>query len=167
MRQSYRVLLFLLVTTLSITNGFGQKIRTSWKVTASNCNQKIAVGVKGTVLWVTGNHMPGPDMPKPAPMPYANKLVGIFPLTKLNETVEGQSAGFYRQLKNKPLQVVKTNKQGCYQVRIMPGTYSIMVWERNQWYANSFQGGGEINPVTVTAGQIANLDLEVNYTAVY
>jgi hypothetical protein len=66
------------------------------------------------------------------------------------------------------VKTVKSNSQGFYSCELPPGKYSIFtVEEKSSYFANSFNGEGEVNAVEIVAEKKVKLDISINYKAAY
>ena len=109
--------------------------------TADNNNAKPQ-GIRGKVLKLTGNHMPGPGPrlgggPQPLSVP-----VHVF---------KGKLKRFARPNPKHP-QLVNTGRsdaKGNYAVALEPGTYTVVAEIDGKLYLNSFSGDGSWSTVTV------------------
>ncbi len=126
----------------------------------------IKQGVFGRVLWMQGNFMPSPDKPQRKENTPALRTVYIYKVTKLSET-EGESPLFSKI--NKDLVAkVKTNKEGYFQCKLAPGNYSIFTLEDDgRFFANLFDGVGNITPFEIKVGEVMRYDININYKAAF
>lgn len=132
----------------------------------NNGQMNIKQGVYGTIYWVQGNMMPSPDEPRANQGRPIEKQINIYKVTKF-EDVEGQ-APLFTKISTELVKTVKSNSQGFYQCELSPGRYSIFTLEeKNSYFANNFNGEGEINMIEIVAGQKIKLDINVNYKAAY
>lgn len=132
----------------------------------SACEKKITQGIRGKVLFFRGNMMPSPERPVPQGQPVIRKIA-FFTLTTLEQTKEGQSPGFYQTVNTKKMAEVVSDANGCFATSLPPGKYSVMVWEKGQWYANNVGGNGEIFEVEVKENALTLVDFPINYAATY
>lgn len=132
----------------------------------SACEKKITQGIRGKVLFFRGNMMPSPEKPAPQGQPVIRKI-GLFALTTLEQTTEGQSSGFFQSVKTKKLAECVSDANGCFAFSLPPGKYSVLVWEKGQWYANNVGANGEIFEVEVKENELTLVDFPINYAATY
>ena len=126
----------------------------------------IKQGVYGHVYWLQGNMMPSPDEPNANGGKPIEKQINIYKVVSFKD-VEGQ-APLFTKINAELVKTVKSNAQGFYQCELPPGKYSIFtVEEEGSFFANNFNGEGEINTVEIVAGQRIKLDINVNYKAAY
>jgi hypothetical protein len=122
-------------------------------------------GIKGSVIWVSGNQMPGPDKPTSQPKQIARE-VHIYPAISMNQ-VTAIDGVFFTEIKTPLIKKVKSKKDGSFCVKLPPGEYSLFVKEPKGLFANSFDGQGRIQCVTVKQGEYSNITIQVNYEAAY
>ena len=132
--------------------------------------KKAAVleGICGTVLEKRGNHMPGPDTPRPnAGGTPVQREVLIFKLLSINEVEAGEN-GFINSVRDaKPVKTVMSGKDGKFCVSVPAGRYSVLVREPKGLYANLSDSQNNINPVQVEKGKKAKATVEITHEAVF
>jgi hypothetical protein len=126
---------------------------------------QISQGIEGQILWVTGNRMPGPDRQLPPPEP-VQRWVYVTPVIKMNQLPDMEE-GLYPSLPVEPVDSVQTNKKGNFRLNLPTGTYSLFTREEGGYFANTFNQEGQVNPVTIKDGQVSEITIEINYSAVY
>ncbi|GAA4407579.1 hypothetical protein GCM10023187_28350 [Nibrella viscosa] len=124
-------------------------------------------GICGTVLFKSGNHMPGPDMPRPGTngRPVQREIL-IYELTNLGQVEAGED-GFYKQVNSKLVKTAKSDKNGKFCVALPVGRYSLFVREEKGLYANLFDGESNIVPVEVKKNCKTTITFEITYAAVF
>ncbi len=126
----------------------------------------IKQGVFGKVTWMQGNFMPSPDRQPAKESTPALRTVYIYKLTKLSAT-EGDSP-LFTKINGALVAKVKTNKDGYFQCKLAPGKYSIFTLEEDgKFFANLFDGEGNITPFEVKVGEVTRYDISVNYKAAF
>lgn len=126
----------------------------------------IPQGVFGKVTWAEGNFMPSPDRPQINRSVGVERTVYVYSLTKMSEA-EGEAPLFLR-INTRLVAKVKANKEGYFQCKLPPGKYSIFTLEEEgKFFANLFDGEGNITPFQVTAKEVTRYDINVNYKAAY
>ena len=126
----------------------------------------IKQGVFGRVLWMQGNFMPSPDRPQHNGGKPALRTIYIYPHAKVSET-DGESPLFSKINKALVAQL-KTNKEGYFQCNLPPGKYSIFTLEEHgKFFANLFDGEGNITPFEVKEGEVTRYDISINYKAAF
>jgi hypothetical protein len=129
----------------------------------------ISQGVFGRVLFLQGNQMPSPDKKTNGGKPVLRKI-HIYQLTTLKETV-GESP-LFTAVKTKLVATITTNKEGYFQCKLPIGKYSIFTEEeadplKKLFFANLFEGNGEITPFEIEVAKVTNINININYKAFY
>lgn len=132
------------------------------------CTRKIPVGIMGTISEVKGNQMPGPGRVRTGKTP-VSRVLCVYPLSKTEDFKIDDANPIFslRHQKTNPLATVRSRPDGCYNLRLKPGRYSIVVIENNKLYANIIDGDGYVNPVTVLPGEMTQFDVIINWQATY
>lgn len=133
----------------------------------SNCAVKITQGIYGRVFWVSGNQMPvlprkGKNNQAAAPV---SREVWVYRL--MQESQLNKNGRLYQKPTEAPLAKTTADKDGCFQVSLPSGSYSVFTLEKEGLFANMFDGKGNINPVEVKGGNISEVNININYKAVY
>ncbi|MEM1405340.1 MAG: carboxypeptidase regulatory-like domain-containing protein [Bacteroidota bacterium] len=123
-----------------------------------------AQGVKGKVLWVEGNQMPGPDRKTNEGSPVTREIV-FYDVLKTSDLK--RLGALFQEPPFEPVAVVKTNEQGEFEINLPAGRYSLLTRENNGLFANLFDGENNVNPVTVESGKFTDIKIVINYNAVY
>lgn len=127
---------------------------------------KVKQGVYGKVTWLQGNLMPSPDEPRSTEGKLIERQLNIYEVVTFNE-VQGQ-APLFASINAKLIKTVKSNSQGFYECELPSGTYSIFTVESDgKFFANNFDGKGQINPIEIKQGSSIALNIQINYKAVY
>lgn len=120
-------------------------------------------GIKGRVLWMEGNFMPGPDKKKNGE-PVGREIM-VYELTTTDEAKK--EGNFYVEITTELVKTVRSDENGNYKAALPVGHYSVFVKEEKGLYANLQDSQGNIQPVEVTANEYTTFDLNVDYKAVY
>lgn len=132
--------------------------------------ENVDQGIAGKVLWLEGNLMPGiGDEPEVNSKRFkgqpVQRTLHIYELTTMDEaTSEGV---FFENIQTPLVKKVETNKEGEFVVSLPEGRYSVFTEEEEGLFASTFDGEGNINPVSVKEGEITTITIEVNYKAAY
>ena len=78
-----------------------------------------------------------------------------------------KSGRFYTGVENHLVKKVKSDTDGNFAVSLPEGKYSVFTKEDEGFYANSFDGQGFIQLVTVKQDEVTYLTLKVDYKAAY
>ncbi|MFZ1808587.1 MAG: carboxypeptidase regulatory-like domain-containing protein [Cyclobacteriaceae bacterium] len=122
-------------------------------------------GIKGQVLWVSGNQMPGPGSKKSSNHGVQREL-HIYELTTIKEATMS-SDGFFSGIKTKLVSTVTTKADGTFKLRLPVGEYSIFVKEDKGLFASRFDKNNAINPIIIKQKEFAWLPITVDYQAAY
>ncbi|GAA4468430.1 hypothetical protein GCM10023189_53770 [Nibrella saemangeumensis] len=124
-------------------------------------------GICGTVLFKSGNHMPGPDMPRAGAngRPVQREVL-IYELTSLSQA-EAEEDGFYSKVNRKLVKKAKSDKNGKFCVALPVGRYSLFVREEKGLYANLSDGQGNIFPIEVKKNRKTDTTVDITYAAVF
>lgn len=129
----------------------------------------IEQGIRGQVLWLEGNFMPTigeeGDVPPRPEGKGVQRTLHIYELTNQDEAT--YQDGFYTDIRKELVKKVETDEQGNFSVALPAGRYSVLVEEPPGLFAGSFDGQGNLQPVTVEADQILNIEIKVDYKAAY
>ena len=132
------------------------------------CSPKLSSidqGIKGQLLWLEGDLMPGPNKPENPPKP-VQREIQIYELTNLN-SVTKNNEGFFSDIPTDPVAVVQSDEEGKFSIKLPEGNYSVFVKEEAGLFANKFDGQGNINPVEIKSGEIAEKTIRIDYQAAY
>jgi hypothetical protein len=127
---------------------------------------KIAEGIEGTVYHVSGNQMPSPDIPR-TPARAIKTTVYVYELTNISKVTRANEGSFYTAINSKLVKQFESDKKGHFKIALPPGKYSIFTKKDTLFYANRFDGQGNIAPVEVLPGTITTHDVRIDYDAVY
>jgi hypothetical protein len=155
---------FILV---NVPNVLAQKKKTK-TVKASPC-RGLKQGITGTVIFKSGNYMPSVDnQNSPATNLGVTREIFVYQLTNQSQVQQDpEDMTFFTNPKTKLVAKTKSKKNGCFTIRLAEGKYSVFVKEKGKFYANSFDGEGNIFPVSVKEGNATNIVFEINCGAVY
>jgi hypothetical protein len=123
-------------------------------------------GIKGNIYRVSGNRMPSPGEPRPAPRPLSTTLY-IYELTNISQVKKAEKGSFYTTVSTRLIKEVKADKKGRFKVKLPPGQYSLFIKKDALFYANIFDDKNNLYPVTVEKGKYAAVDVKADYDAVY
>lgn len=129
------------------------------------CAQRT-VRVTGTVIRVSGNQMPSPDLPDPDYGGYATVVHFYLPATRLDARPTGPT-GFFNRVGTPLAARVATDDKGRFRLRLAPGRYSVFIAKDSLLYANIFDGAGILNPVDITPKGRTTLRLKADWDARY
>lgn len=127
---------------------------------------KIKTGIYGSITWLQGNMMPSPDEPNAANGNPIARTINIYEVVTFDD-VQGE-APLFMAIKRKLVKTVKANSKGFYECELPAGVYSVFTVEPDgSFFANSFDGNGQINAVKIEQNRLSKLDIQINYKAAY
>ncbi|MFT2007082.1 carboxypeptidase regulatory-like domain-containing protein [Pontibacter sp. 13R65] len=126
----------------------------------------IQQGIAGRVLWVSGNQMPSPDVPRSSGKKGIQRQVFIYQLTKGAQATTTDGV-FHTKIQTNLVTQVVTDANGYFAVSLEPGRYSIFTKEEQGLFANLFDGENNIYPVEVKQGEVTQVEFLINYNATY
>jgi hypothetical protein len=131
-------------------------------------NNKVVPNLCGQVWWVAGNQMPrvGAEPSATNGKKPVQREVYIYELTTQKQTVSND-LGLYSNISTKLLRRVKTDAHGYFCVSLPAGNYSIFTKEPQGLFANNFDDVMNINPVIIEKGKKQDIQIVINYNAVY
>ncbi|MFT5917075.1 MAG: hypothetical protein ACI81T_003589, partial [Bacteroidia bacterium] len=83
--------------------------------------------------------------------------------TKMNE-LENDGT-IFQGVEERMFRFVSSDKSGKFSVNLAAGKYSVFTKEKTGFFANSFDGEGNINLVEVKEGEMTELNIQINYAA--
>lgn len=133
------------------------------RMPANDCNGEIKQGISGQVVFLSGNFMPGPGATG-GKTEGVQRKIHLFKPFKM-PPVDG---GFYDKEKlGNPVDEFNSCPDGSFSRFLPDGEYSILVEEKGKLYANSTDGEGYINKITVLPRQVTQHKIVINYQATY
>ena len=145
------ILLLALGLPILLTSTFGQGKKT---------------GLEGYIFRISGNRMPSPDAKLSPPKGIKAELY-IFELTSLNQVVRQGETAFYSSIRTKLVQTVTSDDTGYFFASLSPGEYSLFTKKDALYYANNFDGDNHIAPVRVVSHKLTQVNVNIDYDAVY
>jgi len=129
-------------------------------------SQSKKTGLEGYIFRISGNRMPSPDA-KLSPPKGIKTALYIYELTSLNQVSKERESTFYTNIHTKLIQTVTSDDKGYFFVSLPPGEYSLFTKKDALYYANNFDGNNHIAPVKIQAGKITQVNINIDYDAVY
>lgn len=132
--------------------------------------EKIDQGIQGQVRWLEGNLMPtisddSESTNTPQHGAPVERDILIYELTSMDQA-EGNGPVF-SGVNTQLVKQVTTDDRGRFSVELPAGRYSLFTKEPEGYFANQFDGEGNINPITVYQDSVRQVLIEVNYKAAY
>ena len=125
----------------------------------------ITQGIAGTLTMRSGNCMPIVDPNGDCKEYPIRRFIHIYSYAKDSNVVK-DNHGFYTQVNTTFYKKVESDDEGFFQAELNPGTYSVFIEEQGRFYANSYDGFGGINPVTIIFQTVSKVNQVIDY-AVY
>ncbi|WP_051286538.1 hypothetical protein [Salinimicrobium terrae] len=123
----------------------------------------IDQGIWGDIWFWKGNFMPVGR----GEICQVQRTVYIYELTTREEAEQEGYSPFFSSVYTDLVTTTESNAEGFFQVILEPGTYSLFIREGDNYYSNSYGPGGEIFPVTVTAGEVSEVLVNITTEAVF
>ena len=129
----------------------------------------VKQGIAGQVRWYEGNLMPTvsedtTEVQNTQGKPVHRTLL-IYELTHQDQAK--QMSHFFQDIKTKQVAKVVTDLSGRFKFSLPAGRYSLLVEEERGLFANQFDGEGNIFPFAVYTDSITQIDVRIDYKAVY
>lgn len=125
----------------------------------------LTQGIRGRVLFYEGNQMPGPGGPSGSIKP-VSRTICLFALTDESQATQVEPC-FYSRISTPLVDSTLSGEDGVFEIALPPGRYSLFVKEGDLYYANGFDGEGNIQPVTVGEGRVTEVTIKITYKAAF
>ena len=132
----------------------------------STYSQGKKTGIEGYIFRISGNRMPSPDA-KLSPPKGIKAVLYIYELTGLNQVTRQGESAFYTSIHTRLVQSVTSDDKGYFFVSLPPGEYSLFTKKDALFYANNFDGNNHIAPVKVISHKVSQVNVNIDYDAVY
>jgi hypothetical protein len=129
-------------------------------------SQAKKTGLEGYIFRITGNRMPSPDA-KLSPPKGIKAVLYIYELTSLSQVTKQGESAFYSSIHTRLVQTVTSDENGYFFASLPPGEYSLFTKKDALYYANNFDGDNHIAPVKVIPHKITQVNVNIDYDAVY
>jgi hypothetical protein len=123
-------------------------------------------GISGRVFWLEGNVMPSPEPGQRAGKIPVKRQIVVYKLIKLDE-VDDTHGPLFKQLPGSALKSAWSDRSGNFSICLPPGSYSVFTVEDEGYFANRFDGQGNIQAVIVQEGQFTDVTIDIDYKAYY
>jgi len=91
----------------------------------------------------------------------------IYELTNTGQVSRVGPTPFYTTIRTRRVTTAYSDSTGAFTIRLAPGRYSLFVKQGDRFYANSFDAGNNIAPVSVQKDRLSPVRIMVNPSAVY
>lgn len=129
----------------------------------------VTQGIRGEVLWVEGNQMPGADSSTGVIKPVSRE-VHIYEPVSESDAVEAtdrkDAYAVYSKIETTLVATTTSNESGLFEVALEPGSYSVFVEDEGDWFCNSMTAEG-LCVVTVLADEATSYAIRIDYAASY
>ncbi|RAV98319.1 carboxypeptidase regulatory-like domain-containing protein [Pseudochryseolinea flava] len=132
----------------------------------ASCKTVKTQGIQGTVNWISGNQMPGPDKKNNAAPKGVVREIRIYQAIFIGK-VQSHDGSFFDETIGTPILVVKSLEDGTFKASLPPGKYSVFTKEARGLFANQYDGEGCINCVEVKPNEFTPVIISVDYDAAY
>lgn len=123
-------------------------------------------GIEGYIFRISGNQMPSPDSKLSPPKGIKADLY-IYELTSFSQVTRQGESGFYSSVRTRLVQSLTSDETGYFFAALPPGEYSLFTKKDALFYANNFDGNDHIAPVKVVAHKVSQVNVNIDYDAVY
>jgi len=128
----------------------------------------ITQGAWGNVWWWEGDFMPTTDPGGPGGrITPVVRTVYVYELTTVQQVDQVEYSPFYRAIHSDLVDSVQSDITGFFQCSLDSGRYSFFIREDSLYYANGFDGVGNILPVTVKPDSLTRVQIDISYKATY
>lgn len=122
--------------------------------------------IYGSVVRVSGNQMPSPDIRIDEPVGFKTTVYFFEPFRSVKK--EGSPFVFFNSIQAKEVAKVVTDDYGRFRVKLLAGTYSVVIQkDTSSFYSNITDGEGFVNKWTFVKGRKYELPLKADWDAVY
>lgn len=156
MKKLTTVGLFLFFLSITVAQGQNKS--------SNQCPVRIKQGVYGKVFWQEGNQMPGPGNNNKKVKPIKRELWVYFSIQRDDLIKQGK---LFQIPDVKPMAKVESDENGCFQLKLPAGNYSIFTVEKSGLFANMFDGKGIVAPFKVVQGKSTQMNITINYKSIY
>jgi hypothetical protein len=135
-------------------------------ILGSVTGQVKKTGIEGYIFRISGNRMPSPDA-KLSPPKGEKAVLYVYELTSLSQVTRQGESPFYSSIRTRLVKSVNSDEKGYFFVSLPPGEYSLFTKKDALFYANNFDGNNHIAPVKVVTNKVSQVNVNIDYDAVY
>ena len=95
------------------------------------------------------------------------RTVYVYELTNIQQVDQVMYSPFYRAIYSNLVDSVQSDITGFFQCSLDSGRYSFFIREDSLYYANGFDGDGNIFPATVKPDSLTKVQIDITYKAYY
>ncbi len=123
----------------------------------------IDQGIWGDIWFWKGNFMPV----ERGEICRVQRTVFVYELTYREDAEQVGHTPFFSNIYTDLITTVESDTDGFFEVALEPGIYSLFILEGDNYYSNSYGPEGEIFPVTVAAGEVTGVLINITTEAVF
>jgi hypothetical protein len=124
------------------------------------CLADIKQGLYGCCTLRTGNCMPIIDTNK-CKWYGIKKIIFVYEATKESQTIKIGS-NWYSKINTRLIAQTQSDSNGCYQIFLPAGKYSVLISENGKYYCTSWGSNKLLCPVTIDSNKVIKHDLLMN-----
>ena len=124
----------------------------------------ITQGVWGNVWFWEGNFQPVVYGGTITPVV---REIYVHTLTSIDSVNQVPNSPFYYEIYTQLVAITESNYTGFFEIALPPGRYSFFVKEDSLFYANLYDGEGNILPATVVEDSVTKVQIDITYKAYY
>lgn len=122
-------------------------------------------GIRGTVVFLEGDFMPGPGPKSGKERPVCRKIF-IHQAARFDQVKADGEGGFFSRINTPLVAQTQSGKDGKFKVAVAPGTYTMVVEEEGRFYANG-SDGTYVKPVVVKPGKFTEVRFNIDYKSTW
>lgn len=136
------------------------------KASQQGAAHPVREGITGFIYEESGNQMPMKGA-EPQKAKGLSTTIYIYELTNLGQVHRVDNTPFYTAVLTRAVATAHSDSTGAFTIRLAPGSYSLFVKLGDRFYANNFDTGNNIAPVTVQKDKLSAVRFLVNPSAAY
>jgi hypothetical protein len=90
----------------------------------------------------------------------------VTPMGYISVIGVGHSSSFYSNINSPLIGMTVSDQYGDFEIPLEPGEYSVLVWEKESYYADRIEGK-YIHPVNVKEGEITTIRIVIDYNQLW
>jgi hypothetical protein len=127
------------------------------------CPPTIKQGLYGCCTYKTGDCMPIIDTNK-CKWYGVKRTIYVYEAATENQTVNAapkpySPSNFYNQINTRLIAKTESDNNGCFQIELPVGEYSILIFENDKYYCESWGNNHLLCPVTIGTSKLTKKDL--------
>jgi hypothetical protein len=126
---------------------------------------KINQGVKGKIIYKEGFFTSDGEIEGNGKIYAVERVLYVYERISISEIEMGEG-NFINYIPKNPLDTVRSDKHGFFQIELPVGNYSFVVEENNRLYSK-VNSDDYLMPVSVEENKVTELLFEIDYKAMY